>query len=441
MHRRAFLKAVGCAAAAFTIAKDVGAEAAAPQPQPVLKARPGEEGLVIEGFYPANIVRMNDGSLITENGWQSRDRGRTWYKSKTFNAPGGGVGLERGALGLVRLGNGELGTYYADKWTMQTALGNDTNNWFFRWSADDGKTWSDPVKITLDGLTQGLKGTMRVLSTGRLLLVTYSQFIGSGFDKRGRSIGTYKGVRFATETEGHYPDFEVCRAYYSDDNGRHWSACDGWIMGWREKQTITDSFTEGSAVELKDGRILMIGRTLTGRLYQAFSGDKGHSWWPGAQPMQLAASNSPGRIFRLPKTGDLLIVWNQQSRSEIRKSLRRCRLSTAVSGDEGKTWQHFKNLEAIRSQADITRVPPDPDLSPRVADDQVGAVPDDYALFQYPSISVAGEEVFISYSIVRYTLDKNGTVQPIGGNVTRILPREWFYTAPSATPQAAMPLQ
>jgi len=202
---------------------------------------------------------------------------------------------------------------------MTTALGNAMNNWFFRWSSDEGATWSNPAKITLDGLTQGLRGTAINLSDGkRTILFTYSQFLGSRFDKRGCSWGTLKGVRFQTETEGHFPLAEVARAYYSDDNGRNWKACDGWIMGWRETEKITDAFTEPDAVELKNGHILCMGRTLTGRLYQAVSDDKGHSWWPGAQPMALMAPYSPGRICRLPKTGDLMALLNQHSRAEIR---------------------------------------------------------------------------------------------------------------------------
>lgn len=214
-------------------------------------------GWLIEGFDFSNIIEMRDGSLMTEDGFVSRDVGRSWQKSQEFKPVG--------ELGVLRLPNGDLGTYCADRWDMATALGNATNNWFFKWSSDEGQTWSEVVKITLDGLTQGLKGTMFNLRDGnRSMLVTYSQFLGSRFDKRGGSWGTLKGIRFQIETEAHFPLVEVCRAYYSDDNGHGWKACDGWIMGWREKETITDAFTEGHAVELKDGRIMMIGRTLTG---------------------------------------------------------------------------------------------------------------------------------------------------------------------------------
>jgi hypothetical protein len=379
-------------------------------------------GITLEGFYPANIVRLKDGSLITEAGMQSTDGGRTWKKNPSFQVVTG--------MGMLRLPNGELGAIVGS-WNEAQAFGNGSNNWFFRWSADEGKNWSSPVQITLDGLTMGLAGARLALRDGkRILVITYSQFLGSRFDKRGTTWGNYEGAEYAVETEGHFPTSEVCRVYYSDDNGRSWKPSDGWIMGWRD-QRWTEAFTEADGVELKDGRIMLVGRALTGRVYQAFSNDRGHSWWPGAQPMALASSYSPARICRLPKTGDLMILWNQVSRAETRKGLRRSRLSCAVSKDEGKTWEHFKNLEAIESLAATTRVPPDPDLTPVWGDDQVGRLPKDFALFHYPNVNVVDNEVFISYIVSSVKASKNGEGKlvaiDIGGYRTRILPPEWFY--------------
>ncbi len=424
ISRRQFLKtaavaAGGVAASSLTMREERLAMAQTQQGEAA-----GDVGIVIEGFRPNSIVEMPDGSLMTEGGQQSTDGGRTWQKSETFKPAG--------SLGLLRLPNGELGTYYADQWTMKTALGNDTNNWFFRWSADEGQSWSEPAKITLDGLTMGLGGTMFALEDGRVLLSTYSQFIGSRFDKRGGSWGTYQGVRSQTETEAHYPQAEAGRVYYSDDNGRHWQACDGWILGWRDNRW-TDLFTEPTrGVELKDGRIMLLGRAVTGRVHAVFSIDRGHSWWPGAQPTELAASYSPGALARIPSTGDLLFIWNQLSRAETRKGMRRSRLSAAISPDEGETWGHFKNIEVIESLAHTAHIPPDPDMSPVWGDDEIGELPDEFVRYHYPNVSVIGDEVFVSYLWSRYELatdaDGNKALKTPSGSRTRILPVEWFYT-------------
>ena len=177
MLRRDFLQLAGGAAAA------AGSAAAS-------------AGVTIEGFYPANIVKLRDGSLITERGQRSTDGGRTWRKSDTFRPAG--------SKGLVRLPNGELGAW--DEQGPQDAfLGNAGNHWYFRWSADEGRSWSEPVTISLPGLTMGLDGTMFATGNGRLLVTTYTQLLGSRFDKRGASWGTYRGVRVNLETEAPYP--------------------------------------------------------------------------------------------------------------------------------------------------------------------------------------------------------------------------------------------
>src|SRR5690606_29507733 len=50
-------------------------------------------------------------------------------------------------------------------------------------------------------------------------------------------------------------------------------------------------------------------------------------------------------IARVPETGDLLLVWNNNdgTREEIKD--KRTPLTIAVSKDEGKTWTHVKDIE------------------------------------------------------------------------------------------------
>src|SRR5262249_1020846 len=103
-----------------------------------------KNGVILDGHYFASIVRLKDGSLIAEDGRHSTDGGRPWRKSDTFHPAGNRA--------LLRLPSGELGACQGT-WSMDDALGNGSNNWSFRRSADEGKTWSDPVTITLPGLT------------------------------------------------------------------------------------------------------------------------------------------------------------------------------------------------------------------------------------------------------------------------------------------------
>jgi hypothetical protein len=145
----------------------------------------------------------------------------------------------------------------------------------------------------------------------------------------------------------------------------------------------------------------------------------------------MMSSYSPCCVGRLPKTGDLVVIWNQLSRAEIRKGLRRSRLSSATSKDEGKTWEHFKNIEAIKSMAGASRIPPDEGLTPVVGDDEVGELPDDFQIFHYPNLSIVDDKVFLCYDVIGYkvTVAKDGkkSVAPTRTSRTRILPVEWFY--------------
>jgi hypothetical protein len=54
---------------------------------------------------------------------------------------------------------------------------------------------------------------------------------------------------------------------------------------------------------------------------------------------------SPASIKRIPSTGDLLLVWNNSPGSPVDTG-KRTPLNTAVSKDEGKTWENIKTIEA-----------------------------------------------------------------------------------------------
>ena len=86
-----------------------------------------------------------------------------------------------------------------------------------------------------------------------------------------------------------------------------------------------------------------------GRLVCSYIRDGGLTW-SAVRPTELAASYSPPAVTTVPGTGDLICVWNQVSREEIRRGYRRGyrrgRLSAAVSRDSGATWQEFRTIDA-----------------------------------------------------------------------------------------------
>jgi hypothetical protein len=129
----------------------------------------------------------------------------------------------------------------------------------------------------------------------------------------------------------------------------------------------------------------------------------------------------------LPKTGDLLIVWNQISREEIRRGYRRGRLSSAISTDGGHSWQKFKTLELSEGLEAIDRIPPEFPAQMVRARDWVGPLPDRWAYFHYANLDVVGDQVVVRYnrgSPLLGVAEQNLKKQEL---VMRIYPIEWFY--------------
>jgi hypothetical protein len=259
------------------------------------------------------------------------------------------------------------------------------------------------------------------------------------------SWGALGGRLVQLEGHAHFPEPDISFVYYSDDEGKTWQRSEGGIMIWHK-----DGFggmwpcDEPNVIEAKNGDILMFCRTSLGRLYTARSGPVDYLRDDGTRirrtpgqrfdhprPTELASSYSPCSIRRIPKTGDLLIVWNQVSGDEIRASYRRGRLSSAVSKDDGKTWQHYRTI-------DTSVLPPrgqvKPDPEPRMARglDYVGVVPDDYGAVHYPNLEIHDDTVFLTW--YRHVI--NPRKGDIHGRRLRVLPLTWFYQDEPASPPA-----
>ena len=167
-------------------------------------------------------------------------------------------------------------------------------------------------------------------------------------------------------------------------------------------------------IELRDGRVLMFMRTQLGQLYKSFSSDGGRRW-SVPEPTGLAAALAPCRLRRIPKTGDLICIWNQASADEIRRGLYRCRLSVAISRDDGETWQYFKTLDCGGLPPAGRIEPAEPQLLRGAKD--VGRIPDDYRMIDYPNVGFHEDAVLISYQWNHQT----------GKTKLLLLPLEWFY--------------
>jgi sialidase-1 len=97
-------------------------------------------------------------------------------------------------------------------------------------------------------------------------------------------------------------------------------------------------------VELRDGKVLMIIRTDMGKIYRSYSSDGG-AHWTAAEATVLDSPTAPATVARIPSTGDLLLLWNNRPPGPTHMQ-DRFPLASAISRDEGQTWENIRNLDA-----------------------------------------------------------------------------------------------
>ena len=379
-------------------------------------------GALREGSpYESSLIPLKDGRLLLVCGmWRapggrilgahtcwgaiSADQGKTWSEPQPLKTKDGEFVKGR-TNSLFRLKSGAIGLI---NWNV-----------FYR-SEDEGKTWTGPIPIAVGKR----KGRVRndcalVLKSGRIIAPASVSGIDPGSRKYARKDDILEGMDFG---------YGIC--YYSDDQGQTWQESDNFVYVPLERGLKgMYGWSEWTVVELKNGRLLGIGRNSLGRFFQSISEDQGETWLV-PKPTQLACLPSPCALKRIPSTGDLLIIWNQASEEEGRLMLIRHRLSCAISKDDGKTWQNFKNLESLDDVAKI-EPPPIKAYSEHERIFETYNQPEDRKRYHrapgplrvsYPTLCFLNDKVVITYGY--------GCHQDTVGYVAckiRVLPTEWFY--------------
>jgi Neuraminidase (sialidase) len=237
----------------------------------------------------------------------STDEGKTWSKTDHIVVSQKG-GMNVMSVSLLRLHNGNIALFYAKKQSKTDCMP------MMRISTDEAKTWSKPIACITNR-----KGYF-VLNNNRVIQL-----------KNGRLIMAV--ARHETPKDPTWHDEGTLFSYYSDNNGTTWKS------GEQVPNPNNIVTQEPGLVQLKNGNIFMFIRTNAGVQYASYSSDSGEIWSP-IQPTDIVSPLSPASIARIPSRGDLLMVWNDNGKNQ-----KRTPLNTAISHDEGKTWDHIKTLE------------------------------------------------------------------------------------------------
>ena len=383
---------------------------------------PGHEAIVLPprpGTYEATLITLADGSVALFYDHQgvlhartSKDRGRSWDDGRPMVTTKGDKipGLRTNPL---RLKSGKLGLFHTG---AHMRPGRD-GKLIFRVSDDEGRTWSEGVDV--DPIFAVLRSDCgRVLESGRVIAPAF------------KWISAFAGG------ESEHPSHGFCFSwtYYSDDEGQTWQTSNSELFVAKDQgRGGIYQFEEPALEELQDGRLLMVGRTETGRHYLSYSRDQGVSWTP-PEAGPLATAYSATLLRRIPSTGDLLISWNQASTDEIAAGLSRHRVSCATSKDDGKTWGHFRNLESLD---DRTRIEPPPVDPITVYRTQPLRQPADRSKYPhapgpirvcYPSVAFVGDEVIVVYDTDDASGYEIGSAQAdLHGSKLRVVPLDWLY--------------
>ena len=245
----------------------------------------------------------NSGAYLA--GRYSRDDGKTWTKKDVMILPNEGR-MNIMSVSLLRLKNGKIALFYLRKNSVTDCIP------YMRISSDETKTWSQPKRcIDTNGYYVVNNDRLVQLPGGRIIFPTALHDAGP--------VGKI-----------------MC--YYSDNNGETWT---------KSQQVANPDnivLQEPGIVALKNGKIMMFCRTESGVQYFSFSGDQGETWTP-VVPGNIKSPLSPASIERIPATGDLLLIWNNNYEPG-RDGGKRTPYNLAVSKDDGKHWIKVKSIES-----------------------------------------------------------------------------------------------
>jgi len=260
----------------------------------------------------------------------SDDNGDTW-KSRGVVIPRGDAANVM-SVSILRLGADDVRLFYLEKRPLARdnrvaaacADGDDGCSScvpMMRRSADDGETWSEPLRLIPFDEYYVMNNDRAIrLGSGRIVMPFSLHMFRTGGSLR-------PGVVFAL---------------YSDDDGETWKESDTVLCPDFQAEAKV-GFQEPGVIELAPGKLMLWIRTSLGFQFKSYSYDGGETWSAAVPDLNFPSPTSPMSMKRDPESGILYALWNGTDR-RLHQLLPhplgngRTPLAMIRSFDSGNTW-------------------------------------------------------------------------------------------------------
>jgi len=253
-------------------------------------------------------------------GRTSSDGGVSWGESRVLQKSVGKLNVM--SVTMLRLTDegpysGPIGMFYLVK-----NAHDDLDVWL-KVSTDEGKTFGDSVLVTNQpGYHVMNNDRVQRLSSGRLV------------------------VPVASTSDVSKVNHFVSKCFLSDDQGQTWRLGKGAI-DYAKRGAMEPEIVELAPNDKGSVRLAMYMRTQLGHVAVGYSHDAGDTWTK-AVDAKIRAPEAPTTIRRVPSTGDLVLVWNDNFTAGAGHGGKRSPMSIAISKDDGKTWKKVGDIETSK---------------------------------------------------------------------------------------------
>ena len=273
----------------------------------------------------------NKGKVNSMIAYRSCDKGKTWTGPKVaFDIDYS----QHGFIPLIPRGSKRIYAFGTQPIAGKRE-GRENCPIGFRWSDDDGHTWSDATLIRPKN-NPGFLGmsVMRMCET----------------DAGTWLLGSHEGQWKRTPKTP-----VITRAYVlrSDDRGKTWTVLpDKRPGGWYLEEF--ERLDEPRPINLGGGKALILVRSSEGHLWEIRSDDDGRTW-SDPKPTALVHPDAPPMLFHHPD-GKTLVAFHHNSHSGSHfKHTDRSEIWVSLSTDQGRTWSEprfvFANALAAASKS------------------------------------------------------------------------------------------